>query len=86
MADTYTARGDARLIEVLECLERGAWQEAHPLVQGNKSPEASWLHGIIHTLEGDLEDAQHWYRKARRDFPGAHSVQAEIAAARAVLG
>jgi hypothetical protein len=75
-----------RLIEVVELLARGAWQDAHAIVQLDKSTEAAWLHGIVHTLEGDLENAEHWYRKAKRAFPGAASIQAEIAAAREVLG
>jgi hypothetical protein len=78
------ARRD-RLIEVVELLEQGAWQDAHMIVQPDKSVEAAWLHGIVHTLEGDFENAQHWYRKAHRDFPGPHAVQAEIAAARELL-
>jgi Flp pilus assembly protein TadD len=85
MADTDMARPDQRLIEALECLARGAWQQAHAIVQENKSPEAAWLHGIVHTLEGDLENARHWYRKANRDFPDPASVRAEIATAREFL-
>jgi len=79
-----TARKD-RLIEVVELLEQGSWQDAHVIVQPDKSTEAAWLHGIVHTLEGDLENAQHWYRKAKRAFPGPDAVQAEIAAARELL-
>ena len=75
-----------RLFEVVEFLEHGAWQDAHVIVQPDKSPEAAWLHGIVHTLEGDLENAQHWYRKANRAFPGPDAVRAEIAAARELLG
>lgn len=82
--DTKTRKD--RLIEVVELLERGAWQEAHAIVQPNKSAEAAWLHGIVHTLEGDLDNAQHWYRKANRAFRGPDAVQAEIAAARELLG
>lgn len=71
-----------QLLEVVELLSRGAWPEAHEIVQRDKSPEAAWLHGIVHTLEGDIENALHWYRKAQRAFPGAGAVQQEIAAAR----
>ena len=74
-----------QLIDVVELLARGAWQEAHGVVQADKSADAAWLHGIVHTLEGDLENAEHWYRKARRAFPGPDAVQAEIAAAREVF-
>lgn len=82
--ETKTRKG--KLIEVVELLERGKWQDAHVIVQPDKSAEAAWLHGIVHTLEGDVENAQHWYRKAKRVFPGVDAVQAEIAAAREQLG
>ena len=71
-----------RLGEVVELLARGAWQDAHAIVQQDKSVEAAWLHGIVHTLEGDLENARHWYVKAKREFPGPDAVDAELAAAR----
>src|SRR5262245_58610748 len=74
-----------RLIEVVELLGRGAWQDAHVIVQQDTSIDAAWLHGIVHTLEGDLENAQHWYRKAKRPFPGADAVHTELSAARAFL-
>ena len=57
-------------MEVIDLLVRGDWEAAHTIVQPDKSAEASWLHGIVHTIEGDLENAQHWYRKAKRPFPG----------------
>ena len=73
--------GDA-LTKAVEFLEAGAWQQAHEIVQGERSSLAAWLHGIVHTLEGDLDNARYWYRRAGRDFPGKEAVQGEIAAAR----
>jgi hypothetical protein len=67
-------------------LEQRDWQAAHAIVQDDKSALAAWLHGIVHTLEGDLENARYWYRRARREFPGPESVAAEIAQARRTLG
>jgi hypothetical protein len=63
-------------------LEAGAWKDAHEIVQKESSTLAAWLHGIVHTLEGDLDNARYWYRKAQREFPGPEAVQDEIAAAR----
>lgn len=40
----------------------------------------------MHTLEGDLDNARYWYRKADRAFPGPDAVQQEIAAARRKVG
>ena len=70
------------LARALELLSAGQWQPAHEIVQKESSPLAAWLHGIVHILEGDLKNAQGWYRRADRAFPGADAVQSEIAAAR----
>ena len=70
---------------VIELLAAGSWQPAHEIVQKDESVLAAWLHGIVHTLEGDLENARYWYRRAGRDFPGPDAVQAEIVAARRSL-
>jgi hypothetical protein len=70
------------LKQALDLLAAGEWQKAHELVQPDKSKLAAWLHGIVHLLEGDLDNARGWYRRAERDFPGGGAVQAEINAAR----
>ena len=67
---------------VLALLEAGDWKAAHEIVQKESSTLAAWLHGIVHTLEGDLDNARYWYRRAERDFPGADAVAREITAAR----
>jgi hypothetical protein len=74
------------LARALDHLAAGEWQAAHTIVQSDESTLAAWLHGIVHTLEGDLDNARYWYRKAERRFPGPDAVAAEIAAARARLG
>jgi hypothetical protein len=73
---------DDPLARALDLLAAGDWQAAHAIVQNETSPVAAWLHGIVHTLEGDLDNAQYWYRRADRAFPGAGAVQHEIDAAR----
>ena len=73
------------LENALELLAGGDWQHAHTIVQDHKTPLAAWLHGIVHTLEGDLDNARYWYRKADRVFRGPEAVQEEIAAARRQL-
>lgn len=78
--------GTDALSRALDLLADGKWQQAHEIVQKEKSTLAAWLHGIVHTLEGDLDNAKYWYRKADRAFPGPDAVQDEIAAARTRLG
>jgi len=73
------------LARALDLLDAGEWQKAHEIVQDASSSLAAWLHGIVHTLEGDLDNARYWYRRAKRTFPGAGAVKEELAAARSAL-
>lgn len=70
------------LRQAVDLLAAGDWQAAHRIVQEESSPFAAWLHGIVHTLEGDLDNARYWYGQAGRAFRGREAVQDEIAAAR----
>jgi hypothetical protein len=73
------------LERAVELLVARDWQAAHEIVQKDKSTLAAWLHGIVHTIEGDLDNARYWYRRTTREFPGAAAVQREIVAARLAL-
>ena len=77
--------GGDDLGQAVKLLEAGSWQQAHEIVQKHESTIAAWLHGIVHTQEGDLKNAQYWYRKAKRDFRGADAMRDELAAARRVV-
>ena len=72
----------SNIVRAVDRLEAGDWQAAHEIVQQESSALAAWLHGIVHILEGDLDNARYWYRRADRPFPGAAAVREEIAAAR----
>ena len=73
------------LAQAVDLLATGAWQQAHEIVQKEKSPLASWIHGIVHVMEGDLRNAEGWYKRAERPFPGRDALETEIAAARAAV-
>ena len=74
---------EAKLLEALALLERGEWQQAHTIVQQHETQDGAWLHGIVHVLEGDLDNARYWYGRAKRTFsPDAKS---ELAEARRIL-
>lgn len=73
------------LREILQLLRAGQWKQAHDLVQEDPSPLAAWLHGIVHIVEGDLEDAEYWYGKADRHFRSRGTLQDEMALFEAAL-
>ena len=48
---------------------RGDWDAAHDIAQDMGSTDGSWLHGFLHRREGDLPNADYWYRRAGRRRP-----------------
>ncbi len=55
---------------------RGDWAQAHTQVDDLDTPQAMAVHAYLHRREGDLANANYWYRRAgtptRRD-----SIEAE---------
>ena len=43
---------------------KGDWEQAHKIVQDDDSREAAWVHAYLHRVEGDLGNADYWYRQA----------------------
>jgi hypothetical protein len=45
------------------------WKKAHSIVQDLGDPLAAWIHAYLHRKEGDLGNAQYWYRQAGKNMP-----------------
>lgn len=52
----------------LDHLDQGDWDAAHKIVQSDESATGCWVHGIVHVMEGDLDNARYWYGRAARVF------------------
>jgi hypothetical protein len=44
----------------------GEWDAAHELAQAQDDAEGAWVHAWLHRIEGDLGNADYWYRRANR--------------------
>jgi hypothetical protein len=65
---------------------RGDWDAAHSVAQDIDGPDGAWIHAYLHRKEGDLSNAQYWYRRAGRTASG-ESLTAEWAEiVRSMLG
>jgi hypothetical protein len=42
------------------------WDKAHKLVMDDDGANCAWVHAHLHRVEGDLDNARYWYRRARR--------------------
>ena len=45
----------------------GDWEAAHQIAQDDMSAEGAWVHAWLHRIEGDLDNARYWYRRAQRE-------------------
>jgi hypothetical protein len=56
----------------LQCLwfdHHGNWEKAHELIQDLGDKKAAWIHAYLHRKEGDIWNADYWYRKATKERP-----------------
>lgn len=55
--------------------------EAHTLVQGMADADGAYWHGIMHRREGDLENADYWFRRVGTHpiFPAVRTAALNIA-------
>jgi hypothetical protein len=74
------------MADALKALEENDWNKAHEIVQSLDTPLAAWLHGVLHMMEGDESNAQYWYRRAARPYPGKDRQTDELRAIRESVG
>lgn len=44
--------------------KKGNWVEAHNIAQEIHTPMGSWIHALLHLIEGDQGNANYWFHKA----------------------
>jgi hypothetical protein len=61
--------GLAPLLAALWHLEKDDWHRSHEIAQAIESADAAWVHAHLHRVEGDIWNADYWYRRAGRTRP-----------------
>ena len=52
------------LLKAIDLALSGEWNAAHKIVQQYEDGTASWIHAVLHKIEGDQDNSQYWYRRA----------------------
>ena len=74
------------LLRAIELALAGQWAAAHEIVQEYEDDTtASWIHAVLHKMEGDLSNSGYWYRRARRAPNMTVEPRAELCAIKAEL-
>jgi len=66
-------------------LRRNEWQKAHELVMDLEDELAFHIHGLVHRIEGDMENARYWYRRAGVPLSRSLRFAAELKAIEAAI-
>lgn len=45
-------------------LKKGNWEQSHEIAQDIHTPAGSWIHALIHVIEGDQGNANYWFSMA----------------------
>jgi hypothetical protein len=64
--------------KVLSHLRKNEWDKAHAIVMGMRDKLAFRIHGLLHRIEGDLDNARYWYNRAGVPFSKAKRAVSEV--------
>ncbi len=74
------------LLKAIELALAHEWDAAHSIVQQYEADSyASWIHAVLHKIEGDVENSRYWYRRAGQLNHEADEAQSELALIRQQL-
>jgi hypothetical protein len=74
------------LLKAIELALDDQWDAAHRIAQQYEDdPMATWLHAVLHKIEGDLDNSRYWYRRAGKMEYAAQEPMAELRCIRAAI-
>ncbi len=65
------------LSEALQALwfcKNNQWEAAHNIAQDLHSPAGSWIHALLHLIEGDTGNAAYWFHRANQPVRRASEI------------
>ena len=64
LKDDAPPAGSSKVMEALWYAGKNDWAKAHTIAQDIESKDGYWVHAYLHQQEGDLGNANYWYRRA----------------------
>ena len=51
-------------LNAIEFALNNKWDGAHKIVQEIRTPNAQWIHAVLHKIEGDESNSRYWYSRS----------------------
>ena len=51
-------------LDAIELALNDKWDDAHKIVQEISTPNAQWIHAVLHKIEGDESNSRYWYSRS----------------------
>ena len=58
------AKGNQDCLNAIEFALNEQWDAAHEIVQDISTPNAQWIHAVLHKIEGDESNSRYWYSRS----------------------
>jgi hypothetical protein len=73
------------LLQAIDLALTGEWNVAHQIVQEYQDSTASWIHAVLHKIEGDHDNSRYWYGRAGKLEHFSDEPKQELAEIRKVV-
>lgn len=72
--DSQPPEGLSEELQAMWHTKAGNWEDAHNIAQDIPTTMGSWIHALLHLIEGDIGNAGYWFSRAGKPKVSADGI------------